>query len=366
MAKYLKTEEGYKSFEELDIGSNRKIEELIEDVSVQADMNELNPESLGYIKNKTHWMQTKRIDPVQYASLEAPENGWALISNGIHPVYATYDPYYALRYHPDDCTFGNAVSTFSFDPQSCEHTSNEMQMVFRSVRGFYITVKLDKDEERAYVKSEDLIGSTILNYYNYQDLYFPLNESFIPNTIARAADKLDKENPVGTGTFSMNRLADTTIGTHSFAEGYRGTASGAFSHAEGNSTISSGGSSHSEGYGTKASGAYAHAEGQKTVATNKAQHAQGEFNIIDNTGTSTTRGKYAHIVGNGTADTSRSNAHTLDWNGLGWFAGGPKVGGTSQDDAEAKEVATKDDIPTDEHINDLINTALGVIENGTY
>ena len=32
----------------------------------------------------------------------------------------------------------------------------------------------------------------------------------------------------------------------------------------------------------------------------------------------------------------------------------------------AEQVAQLVDIPTDDHINDLINTALGVIENGYY
>lgn len=34
-----------------------------------------------------------------------------------------------------------------------------------------------------------------------------------------------------------------------------------------------------------------------------------------------TNAEYAHIVGNGTSDTSRSNAYTLDWQGNGTFAG---------------------------------------------
>lgn len=55
------------------------------------------------------------------------------------------------------------------------------------------------------------------------------------------------------------------------------------------------------------------------------------------------RGKYAHIVGNGTSDDNRSNAHTLDWDGNAWYAGTLRVGGTSYDDA--KEVALKEDIP---------------------
>ena len=35
-------------------------------------------------------------------------------------------------------------------------------------------------------------------------------------------------------------------------------------------------------------------------------------------------------------------------------------------EADKQEIADMVDVPTDEHINDLINTALGVIENGTY
>lgn len=66
--------------------------------------------------------------------------------------------------------------------------------------------------------------------------------------------------------------------------------------------------------------------------------------IIYNGCGSDTRGKYAHIVGNGTADNARSNAHTLDWNGLGWFKGGLKVGGTGQDDSNAENVVLESDL----------------------
>ena len=60
---------------------------------------------------------------------------------------------------------------------------------------------------------------------------------------------------------------------------------------------------------------YTHSEGYKTIANSVYQHVQGKFNIRD------TENKYAHIVGNDTADDARSNAHTLDWNGNVWYAG---------------------------------------------
>ena len=62
------------------------------------------------------------------------------------------------------------------------------------------------------------------------------------------SDKMDKTNPTGTGSFSMNRLEGSTIGSKSHAEGYDTTASGEASHAEGRGTTASGYASHAEGY----------------------------------------------------------------------------------------------------------------------
>ena len=50
-------------------------------------------------------------------------------------------------------------------------------------------------------------------------------------------------------------------------------------------------------------------------------------------------GEYVHIVGNGTSNTERSNAHTLDWDGNAWFAGDVYVGstsGTNKDDGSVR------------------------------
>lgn len=135
------------------------------------------------------------------------------------------------------------------------------------------------------------------------------------NTYAKIIN-IDKENL--TITLS-NTLASSTLNSV-YIYFYSG-ASGIYSHAEGLYTIASEHSSHAEGWGT--------------VAASAQQHAQGKYNIEDS------ENKYSHIVGNGTSGSARKNAHTLDWNGLGWFAGGLKVGGTGQDDANAKSVATE-------------------------
>ena len=187
----------------------------------------------------------------------------------------------------------------------------------------------------------------------------------IETTVApMVGEKMDANNPVGTGSFSMGRKAGSEIGTYSHAEGYNTTASNIYSHAEGDNTTSSGlyshaegsnttasgiGShaegyhttasgidSHAEGISTTASGDYSHAEGLSTIASGGESHVEGKYNIED------VANKYAHIVGNGSDETSRSNAHTLDWNGVPWFKGRPQFGGTAMDNGSQTVMANGD------------------------
>lgn len=151
-----------------------------------------------------------------------------------------------------------------------------------------------------------------------------------------------KRNPVFTGSFSQNRKKGSVVGKNSHAEGLDTTASGNYSHAEGYNTTASSYCSHAEGWDTTASGNYSHAEGYNTTASGKSQHTQGEYNILDASKNAYTRGKYAHIVGNGTSSTARSNAHTLDWNGVPWYQGRPQFGGTAQDDGSQTVMANGD------------------------
>ena len=98
-------------------------------------------------------------------------------------------------------------------------------------------------------------------------------------------------------------------------EGYDCIAPGIHAHAEGVNTVASGMYSHAEGTNTEAAGAHSHAEGFNTKAASGGQHVEGKYNEIDE------YGKYAHIVGNGTDESNRSNAYTLDWEGNAHFAG---------------------------------------------
>lgn len=125
------------------------------------------------------------------------------------------------------------------------------------------------------------------------------------------------------GNYSVAEGKDTTAsGYVAHAEGYNTTAT-SYAHAEGSSTTASAWDSHSEGTGTTASGQGSHAEGERSEASGLFSHAQnewtiaasryqttiGKFNVADSADT------YALIIGNGSSNSSRSNALTVDWNG---------------------------------------------------
>lgn len=192
-----------------------------------------------------------------------------------------------------------------------------------------------------YVKTED-------GYLEIKTTVAPVvNQEIETTVVPMVGEKMDKNNPVGTGSFSMGRKTGSSVG--------------AYSHAEGNNTTASGECSHSEGSSTTASAHSSHAEGIDTTASGDCQHVQGKNNIIDSLG------KYAHIVGNGISADSRSNAHTLDWNGVGWFKGRPQFGGTAQDQGSQTVMANgdKEIILTSSTANSTKKFKITVDDSGT-
>lgn len=185
-------------------------------------------------------------------------------------------------------------------------------------------------------------------------------------------NKMNKANPTGTGSFSLNRKANTTIGNYSFAEGYNceasgqgshaeglmtkstghqashaegvtTTASGTMSHAEGVGSTASGEVSHAEGYDAIASGMYSHAEGYNTEAGGECQHVFGKYNIIDR------NNEFVEIVGNGPVGiwNERSNARTLDWQGNETLAGDVIINGNQSVSGEISRLDGKiDNLPS--------------------
>ena len=139
------------------------------------------------------------------------------------------------------------------------------------------------------------------------------------NAQTTANSKMNANNPVGTGSFSMGRKTNSVVGNYSHAEGYNTTASSYGSHAEGSSTIASGKYSHAEGDNTAASGDYSHAEGANNIASGYSSHAEGSSTTASGSrshaeGVNTTaKGESSHAEGDNTT-ASAKDSHAEGFN----------------------------------------------------
>ena len=103
-------------------------------------------------------------------------------------------------------------------------------------------------------------------------------------------------------------------GQGSHAEGFHTQANGADSHAEGYYTQANGQDSHAEGWFTQANGMASHAQNFYTTSSGRAVTSMGQYNKT-NSNTSYTSTNIALSIGNGTSNTNRGNAFTVQFNG---------------------------------------------------
>ena len=132
-----------------------------------------------------------------------------------------------------------------------------------------------------------------------------------------------------TITFSMNAQV-STVGTT--ASGGISTAIGGYTEATGNGstamgfyTTASGNHSTAMGQETTASGDYSTAMGFQTEASDRSSLVIGQYNLLGSTFTNSatefSTENTAFVIGNGTANDSRSNALTVLFDGTTTIAG---------------------------------------------
>ena len=153
--------------------------------------------------------------------------------------------------------------------------------------------KLDKIEDNATANKGTVTSITIQANGEEKGTVTESGTIDLGNFVTDVTGKMDKENPSGTGSFSLNRKTGYDIGENSFVEGSNSIATGNNAHAEGLSTQANGVASHAQNYYTVADGSY--------------QTVIGRFNSIDKTS--------VLIVGNGNDEDDRSNAMKVDWDG---------------------------------------------------
>lgn len=222
------------------------------------------------------------------------------------------------------------------------------------------------------------------NLPSVQSIDFANKTITLDKTISETADYNDSSLYVyignqATGSGSHAEGSGTLASAmNSHAEGGYSSATGDISHAEGWYTRASGSVSHAEGRITQAIGTNTHAQGLGTIAAKGAQFTLGTYNIED-TGENAhpygegDYGQYAVILGNGIDVEHRSNAHTIDWTGKGWFASTVSAGtiATPATVVNANDLTTKAYVDsaianavTEERVNALIAAALAQYGDG--
>ena len=231
-----------------------EISELISENAVQSDWNQNDEIQPDYIKNKPFYEYF--IEEV----VIVPENVYNILSsrgqvfegNFNMPIDGeTYIVQFGDNIYEKKAEVGTAIADYQVK-------------IGDLYDEFIICLKPDK----MYIETSNT-GQKIIKIVNQNHRIKKIDEKYLP-------DLMSKNNPNGTGSFSLNRDSDSKIGEYSFAEGYNTTASGDTSHAEGYYTTASGYGSHAEGNFTKASGDYSHAEGISTTASGDYSHAEGE------------------------------------------------------------------------------------------
>lgn len=126
---------------------------------------------------------------------------------------------------------------------------------------------------------------------------------------------VDKES-ITTTDPSSDRVGSCSValGDNTFAEGARSFAMGAHSQAFGDYSVAMGNQARTNTDNGCAIGEY-------VMTQAKNQTALGCYNVVDSNN--------LFIIGNGTNESSRSNAHTLSKNGVAWFEGDIYTGSTS-------------------------------------
>jgi len=285
------------------------IRTYVSDIRVEADKDYIHPlqsdweeDDMGnirYIANKPAIRAGDGENSIIEGNPELPNDA------AIYTVYLTY------------VSSNGARSVFSYTTEDTLPSALKTYGVaFNPTGDIYYNI-CDVDSTNNLITLSFASGSSFSNkeikiYYKYYGSYAQYAHAESSTTAAGRGSHTEGLNTIAV--FNSHAEGQLTKAGHPLLGG---------DHAEGNKTIATGSSSHAEGMSCYAFGASSHVEGRNTIANGNHQHVQGKYNIEDAVGNSCV---YAHIVGNGTADNARSNAHTLDWSGNAWYAGKVSAG----------------------------------------
>lgn len=326
----------------------------------QPDWNENDTTSPNYITNRTHWKEdgTATLIPEQTVNVEYWDGEDVYYTSGnVNEEYVSQLKEGTEIYV--NCQGNNYNTEINYSDgyySSCDNIDCTDYMIGLTFNHDSFSINFYYSGEQYNVPSTITISTTAVlpTFHKLDDRY--LNGKLIQSGIEKNSEIFN------------DYTTNIASGIYSHSEGHNTTASGHHSHSEGSNTTASGDCSHSEGESTLASGSRSHSEGYYTTAQRRSQHVFGEYNVLDTTGSTTTKGSYIEIVGNGTSTSKRSNARTLDWNGNEILKGKLTIGTapTNNMDVATKQYVDNATSSITTNLSGLTDTTISSPTNGQF
>ena len=374
---------------------------LPDGIGVQSDWNENDENSKAYIKNKP--FESVGTVYIEEQEITFEENGYATVS--MNERCPSGEQCKAIF---DGVEYTGTVEWWETDA-AFQFTLSDGTVV--TITWWDVSAQIYSDKYEDWANTTHTIKFVSLDKANIKKI----DSKFLPDNIATIVDieevrdkmentvnaintvqitvdgKMDAENPIGTGVFSMNRTDNSEIGEYSSAIGLGTIADCAhqstigiyncpsptkyavdisttqgvthfsknFYYSDEYTFDANSGyftlvnamkfSSRNEVIGkyTLHSGSPDYSINNMLLITGIYTHGSGDsvlYRQYKSAPQTTEKGAYVHVIGNGTSDDSRSNAHTLDWNGNAWYAGDVYTGSTSgtNKDEGSKKLATEE------------------------
>ena len=320
--------------------TKKYVDDSVASVDVQSDWNQNDETAKDYIKNKPFY-KMENPNPVLFEGDVTIET--ITSEDGSSYIAAKMPNFIVDNIMNSGSVYNITINETVFENQSFLYTTttNSYSWYDNIVTVSYL---IDYDPElNCYVFGT--INATEGDVYTLkiedtrEYLYKFLDEEFLPKNLGRSATNSD------TWVFGNSNNNEVDGGHGSLVSGRNHTlksVSRSIVTGYGNRVETSMYDSVLAGNLNEIDGDFVSVFGRNLIGHNENQHLIGKFNIEDTTGNYRTEGKYVHIVGNGKSDDARSNAHTLDWSGNAWYQGDVYIGGTGQDDENAKKLATEE------------------------
>ena len=318
--------------------------------------------------------------------------------------------YISFKHFINDCSVKPVYGDYIYNLHSKIIDKNTVNCLYTSPdSNVSINIILDDIAEEVIVSAVGLASGLLkiaFSFPKFEEVVYKLDEKYLPNGVSTQAinSKMNTTNPVGTGSFSMNRKEGIEIGDYSMTSGYGSVANHFAENVSGQYNIYE----HPKfwvdtlvdetyttltffkGYNYYYSNEYSFdqstgiyklinatyvskddiyqlknsyiilvnkrfepniTEGSRLMFVSYTRNTSTNYytatgNVFQSVPDTSKKGTYTHIVGNGTSDTARSNAHTLDWEGNAWYSGDVYVGSTSgtNRDEGSKKLATVEEV----------------------